>query len=181
MKQSNYYTIGITGHRDLLPSQYEENLIIIKGHLLKLLREHVDRKLLLLTPLAEGADRIAAQAALETGIVFDVILPMPRELYCHDFSEKSKKEFLHYLNLARNIETIPMYAGNTLELIAKNSTFRDFQYRQVGRTIVDRSDEMIILSDGIENNKMGGTSDIAKYAKTHGKILFEVKCDRLCA
>ena len=179
--KKEYYTIGVTGHRDLLPSQEEENLTIIKGHLLKLLREHKDKELLLLTPLADGADRVVTQAAYEVGITFDVILPMPKELYCQDFSKKSQKEFIHYLKLARNIETIPMYAGNTLELIAKHSTFRDFQYRQVGRTIVDRADEMIIMSDGIENDKMGGTSDIAKYAKIHGKILFEVKCDRLCA
>ncbi len=181
MENKKYYTIGVTGHRDLLPSQEKENLTIIKGYFLKLLRTHSDKKLLLLTPLADGADRIVTKVACELGITFDVILPMPQELYCRDFSKNSQKEFMHFLKLARTIETIPMYAGNTLELISQNSILRNFQYRQAGRTIVNRSDEMIIMSDGITNDKMGGTTDTAKYAKLNGKIIFEIKCDRLCA
>lgn len=181
MQEYTYYKIGISGHRDLLPAQKEENLVILKGHLLKVQREQQNRPLLILTPLAEGADRLIAQVALELGIPYDVILPMPLKLYCNDFSPASKKEFMHYLKYARTIETIPLYAGNTHELIATYSTFRNFQYRQVGRTIVEKTQEMIIMSDGTDNQQMGGTADIMNYAKTHGKILYNIKCDRLCA
>jgi hypothetical protein len=179
MKTKKYYRVGISGHRDLLPSQTQTNLTILKGHLLKLKQEH--KEILVLTPLADGADRLIAKAALELDIPYDVILPMPKELYIEDFSDSSKKEFDYYLNQAKDIETIELYAANTIELISKPSAHRNFQYRQVGRKIVDISDEMIIMSDGVQNNKMGGTEDIAKYAHKCGIILYEVRCDRLCA
>jgi len=181
MNKNNYYTVGISGHRDLLPSQYDENLTILKGHLLKLRREHPDKQILVLTPLAEGADRLIAKVAMELNIPYDVFLPMPKELYIQDFSKNSQKEFEHYLLHAKKVETIPLYAGNTLELIRDYSVYRDFQYRQVGRKIVDLADEMIIMSDEQPNNKIGGTYDIANYAKMYGKIIYKVRCDRLCA
>lgn len=180
MKTKKYYKVGISGHRDLLPSQIETNLTILKAHLLKLKKAHPNG-VLLLTPLADGADRLAAKAAFELGISYDVILPMPKALYIEDFSKSSKKEFDYYLSYAKNIQTIKLYAANTYELISKPSIYRDYQYRQVGREIVDIVDEMIIMSDGMENNRMGGTQDIANYAKAHGTILYNIRCDRSCA
>jgi len=180
MDTKNYFKIGITGHRDLLPSQYDENITILKGHILKLKREYPEKQLLILTPLAEGADRLIAKVALDLNIPYDVIMPMPKELYLKDFSTKSQKEFDNYLKQARNIITIPLYEGNTFELIAKNSIFRNFQYREMGRTIVEMADEMIVMSDGKKSDKIGGTYDIANYAKVYGTILYQIRCDRSC-
>ena len=173
------FTIGITGHRDLSLDQYEENLIILKGHLLKRKREHP--KLHILTPLAEGADRMIAKVAMELDIPYQVILPMPQELYIKDFSKKSQKEFEHYLKHAKKVQTIPFYKNNTYKQIAKHSFQRDMQYLEVGKTIVDQSNEMIIMSDEKENGKMGGAHDIANYAKKCDKILYTIRCERQCA
>ncbi len=180
MGTKKYYKIGISGHRDLLHSHMEENLTILKGHLLKLKREHSDKELIVLTPLADGADRLIAKVASELNIVYDVILPMPKELYINDFSKDSKKEFDYFLNQAQTIKTIKLYAANTLDLISKSSIHRSFQYRQMGRRIVDLADEMIIISDGVKNDKMGGTEDIAEYAQTCDTTLHKIRCDRLC-
>jgi hypothetical protein len=180
MNTKKYYQIGITGHRDLLPSQYEENLTILKGHLLKLKREHSNKQLIILTPLAEGADRLIAKVALDINIPYKVILPMPKRFYIKDFSKKSQKEFEYYLKQAQTIKTIPLFAGNTLELISKDSVYRSFQYKEAGRIIVEKADEMIIMSDGKENDKMGGTQDIANYAQAYGTILYKIQCDRQC-
>lgn len=173
-----YYKVGISGHRDLLSMQKKENLSILKGHLLKLQREHPAYELLILSPLADGADRLIVEAALELGIKYDVILPMPKALYMRDFSLESKEEFIYYLEHAKSVQTIDLYAGNTSQLVQKDLTFRNFQYRQVGRKIVEMSDEMIIMSDGIPNDKMGGTEDIANYAKSCGKIIYTIRCKR---
>ncbi len=75
-----YYKIGISGHRDLLPSQKEENSLILKGHLLKLQREYPKRELLILSPLADGADRLIVEVAQKLEIKYDAILPMPKAL-----------------------------------------------------------------------------------------------------
>ena len=47
--------------------------------------------MLLLTPLAEGADWIAAKAAIEEGIDYAVVLPFPEEKYVKDFQETREK------------------------------------------------------------------------------------------
>ena len=176
-----YYKIGISGHRDLLPSQNEENLLILKGHLLKLKRDHQAKELLVLSPLADGADRLIIKAARELDIEYDVVLPMPKSLYVKDFSKESLVEFEFLLNHAKSVQTIELYAGNTLQLISTYSIYRDYQYRQVGRKIVDLADEMIIMSNGIKNNKMGGTEDIVNYANRYGTISLNILCDRLSA
>lgn len=181
MQLKRYYKIGISGHRDLLPSQMEIHFSMLKDHLLKLKRDQKETELLILTSLAEGADRLIAQVALSLDISYDVILPMPESLYMQDFSHKSQEEFLYYLRHAHAKDTIQFYAANTYSLISKPSIYRDFQYRQVGRHIVDMADEMIIMTNGIENGKMGGTNDIASYAQSCDKIINTIWCDRLCA
>jgi len=181
MRSKKTYKIGISGHRDLLPEKEEEYLNTLINHLQKIQKEHPRQNLCILTPLAEGADRLMAKAALKLHIAYDVILPMPLELYREDFSPKSQEIFNYYLSKAKHIKTIPFYAGNTAELVSKSSIHRAFQYRQVGREIVDQSDEMIFMSDGIVNHKMGGTEDIAAYAQKCGKIFFKIRCERVCA
>ena len=47
-----------------------------------------------LMSLAEGADRIVAQAGLSAGFALSAILPFGRGVYCDDFkSEASRAEF----------------------------------------------------------------------------------------
>jgi hypothetical protein len=172
------YKVGIIGHRDLLPTQKEENIQILKGHLLKLKREHSDKELVVVTPLAEGADRLLVYVAGMLGISYEVVLPMEKSLYMMDFSKLSRLEFEKLLKGAKSVRVIELYAGNTNRLIKENSIYRSFQYRQVGREIVDSCDEMIIMSDGIQNQKMGGTEDIANYAKLYDKIMYKIPCQR---
>jgi hypothetical protein len=181
MNKKCYYKVGISGHRDLIPSKLDIYYYKLKEHLTNLQKVYLDKELLILTPLADGADRLIAQVALDMRIKYDVILPMVKEIYIKDFSNNSKKKFNHFLAHARDIKTINLYAANTIELISKSSTHRNFQYRQVGREIVKMSDEMIIISDGVENNKMGGTMDIANYVKSYGKISYTIWCNRICA
>lgn len=176
-----YYKIGISGHRDLLPSQKKANLLKLEDHLRRLQLIHNEKKMLVLTALSVGADRLIAQVAVDLKISFDVILPMPINLYIKDFSPQFQKEFFYYLEQARSIQIINFYAANTPDLVTRLSMYRNFQYRQAGRVIVDLSDEIIIMSNGKDNKKMGGTSDISEYAKFCGKIIFKIRCDRISA
>ena len=129
--------------------------------------------------MAEGADRFLVYVAGMLGISYEVVLPMAKSLYMKDFSKHSKLEFEKLLKEAKSVCVIELYAGNTNRLIKENSTYRSFQYRQVGREIVDSCDEMIIMSDGIKNQKMGGTEDIAGYAKLHEKFIYNIPCQKV--
>jgi len=181
MNKKSYYKVGISGHRDLPLFQIDKYYDKLKEYLTKLQKNYDNKELLILTPLADGADRLIAKVALDIGIEYDAILPMDKDIYIKDFSKESQVEFLELLEKARTIKTIKLYAANTSDLVGSSSVYRDFQYREVGRDIVEMSDEMVIISDGVQNGKMGGTMDIVNYANSYGKILYTIRCDRLCA
>jgi len=90
--------VGFTGHR-AFPG---EDVSMIKqrvGEIYSTLRKkYPSTAIVLLTSLAEGADRFGAHIAYELGIPFIVPLPMKKEIYMEDFtSEESKREFLDLL------------------------------------------------------------------------------------
>lgn len=84
--------LGITGHRDLREEDREALEAFVGGVFTDLRARYPRTPLTLLSPLAEGADRLAARVALESGVRLIVPLPMPRELYERDFPT-SRAEF----------------------------------------------------------------------------------------
>ena len=82
-----HLVVGITGHRDII----EKDKPLLKKSIIELFRELKKEcpytPLLLLTPLADGADRLAAEAAIDEGIKYVVPLPLPKEEYEKDFPE----------------------------------------------------------------------------------------------
>src|SRR5271170_1986978 len=92
--------IGVTGHRDLRA----EDLVELKKKIRRILRTLKKRypatPIILLSPLADGADRLAADVALEVGARLVVPLPMPQHLYELDFQSPGSLAEFHRL-LAR--------------------------------------------------------------------------------
>src|SRR5439155_17705848 len=68
--------IGVTGHRDLRPEDYERlsSAVVEFSQLLRQRYPHTP--LILLSPLAEGADRLVAEVSLRMGARLVVPLPM---------------------------------------------------------------------------------------------------------
>ncbi|MEN6327919.1 MAG: hypothetical protein ABFD18_17140, partial [Syntrophomonas sp.] len=166
--------IGITGHRDLR----EED----QGHLEKaintILEEIIERypstPLVLLTPLAEGADRLAAQAALKLGIHLIAPLPMPLEEYKKDFQNvPSVEDFENLLAQAEEYYVLPAYdTGDDHKELNRVES-----YTRTGANIVNHSQILIALWDGVENGLLGGTAHTVrckleglseKYRHFHG-------------
>jgi hypothetical protein len=77
--------VGVTGHRDLVPAEMPGIRGRVREFLMHLHGQYPDRDLVVLTPLAEGADRLVAEEALALGLPVTVVLPMPRALYAEDF------------------------------------------------------------------------------------------------
>jgi len=59
-----HLVVGITGHRDIPEEDADKLKEKIRRIFKELMEEYPNTPLLLLTPLAEGADRIAAKAAI---------------------------------------------------------------------------------------------------------------------
>lgn len=86
--------IAVTGHRDLVAAELEPIRARVKSLLLELRENYPSNPLMVVSPLAEGADTLVAEVAIELEIDLVVPLPKPREIYLQDFrSEQSKQQF----------------------------------------------------------------------------------------
>ncbi len=169
------YIIGISGHRDLKISELPKYKKEIKDILKEKMEEFPDREIYILTPLAKGADQLIAKVAKELGLRYEVILPMPLELYKKDFTPKEYREFYTLYIDAVGATTIELVDDNRLEDIVDYGEKRDKQYLKVGQEVVKRSDFMLFLWDRVVNHKTGGTADIVEYAKEQYQDNFNKK------
>lgn len=175
--KNSTYKVGISGHRDLKLSKIPEYREKVMDTLRQIIAQYDDREVSVITPLAEGADRLVAECAVALGLSYEVLLPMPVELYVEDF-KATEDAFLKLCDNAVSVETLPLCEGNTLLNIKEYGDERDKQYVYVGQQVVDRSDAMIFLWDGTDNGLKGGTADIKKYAEGKNKLIFPIKCER---
>jgi hypothetical protein len=159
--------IGVTGHRSLKDADIES----IKNNIFQVLRyikhttfakyEEVKDlyrkevpKFRLISPLAEGSDRIAAKCALEKGYELQCPIPFTREEYEKDFiTEESKLEFKELIDKAESVFEIEYNSGS-----------RSKAYLNVGQIVLGHSDLLIAIWNGKEPEFMGGTSDIVEQA-----------------
>jgi len=152
------FNIGVTGHRDIVVTKKLRTEI--ENYLETLIYTHRDEEIYLLSPLAEGADRLVAEIFLAFQSYYPnlyLIVPIPFEQrrYMEDFDRASKHEFWTYTRQAKRLFCVEDTQGDG--------------YRSVGVFVADRSDILLALWDGTDNHKAGGTADIVKYAKAQGK------------
>lgn len=170
------YKIGISGHRDLKESEiilYENQ---IREYLLEKKKQYGEG-LVLVTPLAQGADMLAAKVAYKLGVKYEVLIPLPKELYAMDFKLSSFKEFKVLLKNASSVKQIDMYLADE-KLRKSYMKFKEYHYEKLVIELVDNSDEMLILWDEIFNNKKGGTSELVKYVSKQEKKSYFIKVKR---
>jgi hypothetical protein len=178
---SNFRTVGITGHRDLIDDEIPTLKAEIKKTLLEL-KNSSDKELILVSPLAEGADQIFIEAGLELNLRYKVLLPMPKNLYLKDFDTFQKKsKFNSLLFGADDFEVVQLVENNSFENISEYGKNRDLQYLEVGKEIALKSDNLITLWDGIDNQKIGGTANIINIRKELKLPFIHIKCRRKSA
>jgi hypothetical protein len=157
--------IGVTGHRDLRPQDLEALSEQVRQILLKLKSRYSSTPLVMLSALAEGADRLAAKVALEPGIAARLIapLPMPRHAYEEDFKDgDSLAEFNDLLGKADRWFELPLPADTTEEGLCQPKQ-RNRQYEEVAKFIARESQILIALWDGVKTGLQGGTSQVVRF------------------
>lgn len=158
------FVIGVTGHRDLREEDRASLEEQVRQVFAELQKRYPSAPLVLLSPLAEGADRLVARVALEEGIRLIVPLPMSKALYEEDFQSKaSLDEFNALLQQAERCFELPLLQGAQEEEVRRHGLARDQQYAQVGAYIVLYSQILIALWDGRYNDQIGSTAQIVKF------------------
>jgi hypothetical protein len=141
--------LGVTGHRDI-PSadidKLEESTCVVLNDISS---RCPHSPLVLISCLAEGADRIAARCAIKLGWHLGVVLPAVVDVYEQDFQEQqSKTEYRELLALADWVEV--KESGSTLAP----------DYFGAGFRVMQQSQLLLAYWDGKVIGLKGGTSDI---------------------
>src|SRR5688500_18817049 len=86
--------VGCIGHRDLRDEDIPRLEADYNDMLTDLRRQYPSTPFIVLTALAEGADRIAARVARAVNLPYYVALPLEKDIYEADFeTEASLREF----------------------------------------------------------------------------------------
>ena len=164
------FVFGVSGHRDLVPADLPELRQQLREIFRRSISSQPNKTFQLLTPLAEGADRIAAEEALALGIKLVVPMPMLQAEYERDFTRaESLAEFRRLLKAAD--EQFELTDAPTISETDKRAQ----RYAAVGDYIARKSHLLILLWDGRDNQKVGGTAwvrtrreDWSRIAKENG-------------
>ncbi len=154
--------LGITGHRNLHPDEWATLRQLIRNLIVLLKEQYPDTPLALLSPLAEGADRLAAQVALEENLRVIAPLPFSLDEYRRDFkTPESQEEFNQLLERAESF-SLPQMPGSE----EKKSPARYAQYALVGAYVARHSHILLALWDGRQQSNPGSTYEVIQFRLT---------------
>jgi hypothetical protein len=165
--------IGATGHRDLRDEDIPELKRAVGKVIKRLKRDYLhgdtETPLIVLSSLAEGADRLIAEVAMEHGAKLIAPLPMPPDEYRRDFepglNPDAAAEFDRLKDLAAAVPVMRFAEGNTPENVREQSR-RARQYREVGIFIVRHCHVLIALWNGNEEESaVGGTAEVVAFKR----------------
>ena len=172
-------TVGVTGHRlEAIPAAKRADVELRIAQALELIEAEAvalhgrEQELFapdapqftLVSPLAEGADQMAAEAALARGWQLQTVLPFDRETYLADFNDDESRANFHRLVEA---------ASCTLEL--PGSPDDDLEaYVMAGRGTVAHCDILIAVWDGLPPRGRGGTGEIVELAIQRGTAIVHI-------
>jgi hypothetical protein len=149
----NQVVIAVTGHRDIPVEDIPRLKAAVFAELRIVGKAHLNSPLLMLSGLAEGADRLVASCALDMGWSVGAVLPLQQSDYEADFAdEASRAEFRELLSRSAWVR-----------VAAPESTIRPTCYRLQGEWMVRHAAILLTLWDGKEENGEGGTAWVVGY------------------
>ena len=158
--------IGVTSHRNIAAHEVEGIRRRVRELFIQLQQDFPDLPLLVLSPLAEGGDQLAAQEALECGARLIAPLPLPRTLYAADFQDAAALDTFDVLCAQAQVIELPMLPGHSTEAILRDGIERDRQYAQAGMFVARHCHLLLAIWDGKPSDRMGGTAQTVDYYLT---------------
>ncbi|MBA3526410.1 MAG: hypothetical protein M3438_04825 [Pseudomonadota bacterium] len=176
------FSVGVTGHRTealsngdaaALEQRIEQALALLRTEVLALYaRERAifavaEPRLLFVSPLADGADQVAAEIALRTGFELQAVVPFEREIYRRRLAEASRKRFEKLLASASCVLQLPGDADRELDAFV-----------MTGRATIAHCNMLLAVWDGLPPRGRGGTGEVVQLAITGGTPVLHVPVDR---
>ena len=153
-------SIGVTGHRDIRPEEENHLRRQVRTFFESLQLRYPGQVMELYSALAEGADTMAAEIALDMGFSLVAVLPMPLAHCQEDFEAPgSLEKFQALLEKADQVFELPAKPGADL----RDQDTRSWHYARMGVFISDHCRILLALWDGKDNNALGGTAQVVRY------------------
>lgn len=160
--------IAVTGHRDLVEAELGPIRARVKSLFLELRENYPASPLMVLSPLAEGADTLVAEMAIELGIDLVVPLPKPREVYLQDFrSKQSIQQFEALCSKAQQVYELENDIPPAPEGIDQAKWDNDYPYAQLGTYLCAHCHILLALWDGKPSSHLGGTAQVVEFHHTN--------------
>ena len=172
-------SVGVTGHRvDGLP---EGSLAALRSRIADVLNLIEDAgaelfymesacfaadpmRLRFVSPVADGADQIAAEVALERGWELQAVLPFQRAEYRETLANSAAKQrFDQLLERATCVLELPGELDNVVDA-----------YVMTGRATVAHCDILVAVWDGLPPRGRGGTAEVVQLALTRGTAVIHI-------
>lgn len=144
--------VAVTGHRDLRAEDVPVLAAAVTDQLRQLSSKHPNTPCLLLTGLAEGADRLAARCALQAGWQLGVVLPLSQQLYEQDFGDQDSID--DFRSLIRQ--------ASWCRDISSPGIGRPECYDRLGQWLYQHSHALLALWDGEPGKGPGGTAEVVR-------------------
>ncbi len=154
--------MGVTGHRNFVSDDPNISALVRK-ELRRILRANNDAPLLILSGLAEGADRLVARVARdEFGAACWAILPLPDGLYVRDFATRiSVGEYRYLKGVAQRVIEAPLLFSR--RSVARHGEPRNHQYAWSGAYIAKRAQILLAIWDGAPAQGTGGSAHVVDW------------------
>jgi hypothetical protein len=172
-------SVGVTGHRaEVLPEgsinplggRIRDVLALVAeaGSALHLAERGCftadEPRLRFVSPIADGADQIAAEVALDLGWELEVVLPFERTVYRASLANRGARE---------RFDALIERATCVLELPGDQARLLD-AYVMTGRATVAHCDLLIAVWDGLPPRGRGGTGEVVQLAITRGTAVIHL-------
>lgn len=159
------FLIGAVGHRDLVDSE----LPAIRDLVAKLLREirerYADARPTLLCSMAEGADLLIAEVALELGIAIVAMLPFPADVCRADLTSALDRDRFDRICARAEVLELPAPAGASNTAVSESHQLRDQQFQLAGNLLARDSALLIAIWDGKATTHHAGTARVVAHRR----------------
>ena len=147
--------IGVTGHRNLRDRDYDDLKNSVRTEFESLRAKYPHSGFAVMTCLAEGADQLCAETALELGFEIITVLPMSADEYSEDFEGDALRRLKELTEKSSKVLIAPHKEPFRED--------RDYLYRQAGIYIAEHCHILFALWDGAPGEEGGcGTASIVQ-------------------
>ena len=142
--------VGLSGHQHIPAEAFS----YVKNGITEIV-SNVEGGLVGVSALAAGADQLFASLVLEHGGGLHIIIP------CHGYETRfvdpaDLERYWRLRGMAERVETLEYPEPS------------EDAYLEAGRRVVDISDLLIAVWDGLPAKGKGGTGDVVQYARSRG-------------